>query len=195
MGMASWWIVCHILICIITTRPLLYTNELRTQRSGLMKVRSNCQREQCRSNVKWDFVTASPVSHLKCFQKHICVPEKWETGPPSWKDLSRNQAPSKSLYVYPTLILHGPVAGAWGVPLHRDTSSQDLVCLYLQGVFTPIVHLLWSRSVDELADSLPFSLWFDLVSLRQNVKWTKTNQQKPCGSCHSADWSEITSVK
>ncbi len=33
-----------------------------------------------------------------------------------------------------------------------------------KGVFTPIVHLLWSESVDELADSVRFLLaWFDFT--------------------------------
>ncbi len=43
------------------------------------KIRSNCQTRQCWSNVKQDSVIALPVSHLKCFQKHIllyCLAEK-----------------------------------------------------------------------------------------------------------------------
>ncbi len=44
--------------------------------------------------------------------------------------------------------------------------------------------------------SLAFSVWFSLVSHRQNIKRTKMFQQKkPCGSCHSFHWLEITSVK
>ncbi len=137
---SAWWVQrvkltdCLPSVCIVTTRPLLYANEVcPTQSNGLRKARSNCQTDQTVqgwSNMKQDSVTALPTCSLKCFQKHILVYcFSWQmrtfvTGPPSWKDLSQNQVPPKLQYVCPTWMLH--------CALCRDSSSPDLVCLYLQ---------------------------------------------------------------
>ncbi len=56
------------------------------------------------------------------------------SGPPSWKDLSQNQAPPKSQCVYLTWTLHRPLASMWAVLLRIDSSSPHLVCLYFQCV-------------------------------------------------------------
>ncbi len=61
------------------------------------------------------------------------------------------------------------------------------------GVFTPIVRLLWSESVDELVDAVRFlPAWFD--SHMQNVKQTKLYQQKAMWQLSPIYWSQITWV-
>ncbi len=105
-GTAGWWTVCHIWICITTTRPLFYANEVRqTQRGGLMKIRSNCQTRQCWSNMKQDSVTALPVSHFKCYFNAL-LPETWES---LW--------PLHHLENIWAKIKHCPLAETWGVLL------------------------------------------------------------------------------
>ncbi len=92
---ASWRTILRIWICIITTRPLLYANEVHlTQHSGTIKVRSNCQTRQYWSNMKQDSVSASPIPSRKMFtETYFSALSTWKmrkfvTGPPSWKDLS-----------------------------------------------------------------------------------------------------------
>ncbi len=118
----SWQTIRCMWICIITTRPLLYANEVHlSQRSGLAKVRSNCQTRPCWSNMKQDSVTALPFSHLKCFQKYIFVyflPEKLES---LWLVHHLEKIWAK--------IKHQQLTRAWGVPLCRVEPS---VCLCLR---------------------------------------------------------------
>ena len=82
-GTPSWQTNHCIWICIITTQPQLYANEVHpVQRSRLAKLRSNCQTRQCWSNMDQDSATAFPISHVKCFQKHVlvyCLAVIWES--------------------------------------------------------------------------------------------------------------------
>lgn len=50
--------------------------------------------------------------------------------------------------------------------------------VHFMAFFTPLDRLLWSEPVEELADSVRFPLSLGMISLRQNVKRTKTYQQK-----------------
>ncbi len=61
LGAVSLQTICCIWICIITTRPLLYANEVRpTQHCRLTKVQSSCQIRQCCSKMTQDSVIAWP---------------------------------------------------------------------------------------------------------------------------------------
>ncbi len=84
------------------------------------------------------------LSHLKCFQKHIlvyCLSENWES---LWLVSHLEKIWGKINHHPLAIHLSSPgkegkqhvmwrlsLAGAWCVPLHRDPSSTDLVCLYL----------------------------------------------------------------
>ncbi len=86
-GTGSWWTVHCIWICIITTRLLLYANEVRpTQRSRLTKVQSSCQIRQCCSKMTQDSVIAWPSVY--------CLPGKWESS--DWSAILKRFEPKSS---------------------------------------------------------------------------------------------------
>lgn len=65
------------------------------------------------------------------------------------------------------------------------------------GVFTPIVCLLWSKSVDDfflICSFFPPVVWFVFTQRKMelNSKWTNMHHRRPHLSIQSADWPDVS---